>query len=159
MSVKHVIYQYIPVHTRMYHNNPCFHSNQAGATLRFCFVSTAFLCRSSATSLLLAIVCSAVRPPKRGFPRPNCHSHWLTSYTLLPCLPSTAAESAQPDGKPESLRLLSSLCQAQPVYQPCRENPTRPAGSCQSTQPALWATSTGLGALSCRCILIISDRM
>ena len=22
------------------------------------------------------------RPPRRGLPRPNCHSHWLISYTL-----------------------------------------------------------------------------
>ena len=59
------------------------------------------------SSLLLAIVCSIVRPPKRGLPRPNCHSHRFTSYTSLSRLPSTAAESAQPNGKPESLRLLN----------------------------------------------------
>lgn len=91
----------------MYHHNPCFHSNQAVADLRRRFVSTAFLCRASTTALFLAIVCLTVRPPKRGFPRPNCHSHGLTSYTLLPRLPSTSAESAQPNGKPETLRLLN----------------------------------------------------
>ena len=29
----------------------------------------------------------------------NCHSHWFASNTLLPRLPSTAAESEQPKGK------------------------------------------------------------
>ena len=33
----------------------------------------------------------------RGLPRPNCHSHGLTSYTLLPLLPSAAAASAVPN--------------------------------------------------------------
>ena len=36
-----------------------------------------------------------------------CHCRGFASYTLLPRLPSTAAESAQPNGKPESLRLLN----------------------------------------------------
>ena len=37
------------------------------------------------------------RPPMQGLPRPNCHSHWFTSYTLLPLLPFTAAASAAPN--------------------------------------------------------------
>jgi hypothetical protein len=28
-----------------------------------------------------APVFSTDRPPRRGLPRPNCHSHWFTSYT------------------------------------------------------------------------------
>ncbi len=107
MSVKHGTNKYIPVHTGMYHHNPWFHSNQAAAALRRRFVSAAFLCSSLTKALFLAIVCSIFRPPKRGFPRPNCHSHRFTSYTLLPGPPSTTAESAQPNGKPESLRFLN----------------------------------------------------
>jgi hypothetical protein len=36
------------------------------------------------------------RVPRRGLPRPNCHSHGFTSYTLLPRLPSAAAVSQMP---------------------------------------------------------------
>jgi hypothetical protein len=40
-------------------------------------------------------------------PRPNCHSHGFTSYTLLPSQPSAAAVSQLPTGKPN---LLCSGC-------------------------------------------------
>ncbi len=53
------------------------------------------------------LVPSMVRLPSRGLPSPNCHSHGLTSWTLLPRRPSVAAVSAQPYGKPESLRFLN----------------------------------------------------
>ncbi len=54
-------------------------------------------------------VSSTVRPPRHGLPLPKFHSQVLTSYTLLPRLPSEseAAESAQPMpvGNPETLVL------------------------------------------------------
>ncbi len=57
----------------------------------------------------LTAVSSTVRPPRRGLPRPKFHSHVLTSYTLLPRLPSEAAVSANIMGKTELLCLLN-LC-------------------------------------------------
>jgi hypothetical protein len=40
---------------------------------------------------------------RRCLPRPNCHSHWFTSYALQPRRPSAAAVSQLPIGKPELL--------------------------------------------------------
>ncbi len=57
-------------------------------------------------AMLVRVVSSTLSTHRRGLLRPNCHIHGLTSYTLLQRLPSTAAELAQPIGKPESLRLL-----------------------------------------------------
>ena len=48
-------------------------------------------------------------PPMRGLPRPNCHSHGLNSYTLLPLLPSAAAASAVPNWNTLPLR-CRNLC-------------------------------------------------
>ncbi len=45
----------------------------------------------------------------------------------------------------------SSQCQVQPSDQIYQENPTHPAGSPLSTQPAWWATNTGLDEQSCKC--------
>ena len=42
-------------------------------------VSTARLWLSSLWACLLSAVSSTDRPPRRGLPRPNCHSHGLTS--------------------------------------------------------------------------------
>ena len=81
--------------------------DQAPSALRLLRVSADLLAFSSRTVFFLMAVSSTVRPPRRGLPRPNFHSHWLTSYTLLPRLPSAAAESAQPTGKPEPLNLLN----------------------------------------------------
>ncbi len=55
------------------------------------------------SSLLLAPVFSTDRPPRRGLPRPNCHSHKFTSYKLLPRRPSATAVSQLPTGKPDVL--------------------------------------------------------
>ncbi len=72
------------------------------------FLACSFVPLSSLLDCQSAVcLTGSVRPPRRGLPRPNCHSQGLTSYTLLPRLPSAAAESAQPCGKPESLRLLN----------------------------------------------------
>ncbi len=70
--------------------------------LRVSVARRLFTCRAAS---LLSSVSSHDRPPKRGLPRPNCHSHWFTSHSdkLLPHLPSATAESQQPTGKPEHL--------------------------------------------------------
>ena len=49
------------------------------------------------------------RFPRRGLPRPNCHSHLLISYTLLPFLPDSSAASASPCGN-LLLRCWRSWC-------------------------------------------------
>ncbi len=51
-------------------------------------VSSERLACSSRLASFFRAASSTVRPPRRGLPRPNCHSHGLTSYTLLPRLPS-----------------------------------------------------------------------
>ncbi len=61
----------------------------------------------AATALLFAIVCSTVRPPKRGFPRPNCHNHGFTSYTLLPTF---HPQQQSLHGKPEIPPLNPCAC-------------------------------------------------
>jgi hypothetical protein len=81
--------------------------DHAPSALRRLRVSADLLAFFWRTVFFLMAVSSMVRPPRRGLPRPNFHSHWLSSYTLLPRLPSAAAESAQPTGKPEPLNLLN----------------------------------------------------
>ena len=110
-----------------HHHRPCFHSNLAGiAWMRsldppcgsvscdavsspppFCSVHGSQ--RSS-----LPAVGWIVRLRVSDHPGAACrdqtaqgHSHRFTSYTLLPRLPPASAESAQQNGKPESLRLLN----------------------------------------------------
>ena len=75
-----------PVYTKLYYVQlgiyweiPPFTWNQAQAVLRARFVSAARLCRASLATFFLSPVCSTDRPPRRGLPRPNCHSHGLTS--------------------------------------------------------------------------------
>ena len=63
-------------------------------------VATALLAPSFATAMCRSSVSATNRPPRRSLPRPNCHSLWLISYTLLPFLPdsSAALASASPCG-------------------------------------------------------------
>ena len=61
------------------------------------------------TVMRLPSVSDTDRAPMRGLPLPNCLSHWLTSYTLLPQLPSAAATSAVPYWNLLPLRCLN-LC-------------------------------------------------
>ena len=56
------------------------------------------LCTTFATVMRHSSVSATDRPPRRGLPRPNCHSHWSISYTLLPFLPDSSAASASPCG-------------------------------------------------------------
>jgi hypothetical protein len=65
------------------------------------------------------VVSSTVRPPRHGLPLPKFHSQVLTSYTLLPHLPSEAAKSAQPMGNPETLVLAELVwdCRGQVANQ------------------------------------------
>ncbi len=48
-------------------------------------------------------VFSTYRPPRHCLPRPNCHSHWFTTYALLLHRPSAAAVSQLPIGNPDLL--------------------------------------------------------
>ncbi len=93
---------FVQVHT---HINPTHTSFQAPSSLRPSRVSFRRLSDAQAlrSESCLSEVSSIVRPPKRGLPRPNIHSHVLTSLTLLPRLPSSAAASAHPAGKHELL--------------------------------------------------------
>ena len=59
---------------------------------------------SSHHPLRRSSVSATGRPPRRGLPCPNCHNHWLISYTLLPFLPDSSAASASPCGN------LALLC-------------------------------------------------
>ncbi len=89
--------KYIKVYTVIYAHkkvSTTFTSNQALSTLQCRRVSHPRLSLSSRAAFFLSVVSLTVRPPRRGLPRPNCHSQGLTSYTLLPRLPSAAAESA-----------------------------------------------------------------
>ncbi len=72
---------------------PHFISHQARSALQHRRVSAPPRRRSSSfwEASIMSPVFSTDRPPRRGLPRPNCHSHWFTSYTLLPRLPSAAA--------------------------------------------------------------------
>ena len=58
-------------------------------------------CSMHRSQSCLAAVCSTVRPPRRGLPRPNCHSQGFTSWTLLfgLALIYTVVASAQPNWK------------------------------------------------------------
>ena len=53
----------------------------------------------------------------------------------------------------------SIQCQVLPSDQPYQENPTDPAGSPQSTQPASWATTLGPDVPPCRCTPAIVEGM
>ena len=77
-------YKYILSCTYTQRSQPLFTSNQALSALRRRRVSNPRLILSSRAAFFLSVVSSMVRPPRRGLQRPNCHSHWLTSYTLLP---------------------------------------------------------------------------
>ena len=66
--------------------------------------------RSFWAAFFLAPVFSIDRPPRRSLPRPNCHSHSFTSFTLLPSLPSTAAVSQLSKKHWEARPLTSCAC-------------------------------------------------
>ena len=102
-------YWYIPVRTGIDIRTLYFDDALAAFLRRR--VSTARLTRtcSSCLALFLTAVSATERPPTRGLPRPNIQSQWLTSYTLLPRLPSALALSALPMGKADPLCLLN-LC-------------------------------------------------
>ena len=53
--------------------------------------ATALLAPCFATAMRSSSVSATDRPPRRCLPSPNCHSHWLISYTLLPFLPYSEA--------------------------------------------------------------------
>ena len=53
-------------------------------------VATALFAPSFATAMCRSSVSATDRPPRRGLPRSNCHSHWLISHTLLPFLPNSS---------------------------------------------------------------------
>ena len=53
-------------------------------TLRHCYMK-----RSSSVAV-------TDRPTRRNGPRPNSHSHWFSTETLLPFLPDASAASASP---------------------------------------------------------------
>jgi hypothetical protein len=93
-------------------------------------VSAERLAWSLCTGSLRTAVSFTVRPPRRGLP---WHSQVLTSYTLLPRLPSGDAESAQPMGNPEAWCLLN-LCGIVGVESPARNKGMR------GTLPTMWST-------------------
>jgi hypothetical protein len=79
------IYQYILVCTITAHDFIQIQLDEPRSALRRRFVSAAFLCSASATAVFLAIVCSIVRPPKRGLPRPTTatgfpHTHCCVAF-------------------------------------------------------------------------------
>ena len=67
-------------------------------------LAMALFAPSFATAMRRSSVSATDRPPRRGLPRPNCHSHWLILYTLLPFLPDSSAASVSPCGN------LAPLC-------------------------------------------------
>ena len=78
-------YWYIPVRTGIDINHTrTLHFDDALAAFLRRRVSTARLTCSSCLALFLTAVSATERPPRRGLPRPNIQSQWLTSYTLLP---------------------------------------------------------------------------
>ena len=86
-----------------------FQSSRDPAALRTlqrlqALVATALFAPSFATAMRCSSVSAADRPPRRGLPRPNCHSHWLISYTLAR---DVASHSAQLVG-----------CTCQPMWKP-----------------------------------------
>ena len=74
-------------------SQPHFISHQAQSALRRRRVSAPRKSSSFWAAFFLAPVFSIDRPPRRGLPHPNCHSHQFTSYALLPSLPLAAAVS------------------------------------------------------------------
>ena len=73
------MYWYILVYIMTYCYTTPFTLNQALSALRRRRVSAARCFRSLLAVSCLAAVCFTVSPPRRGFPRPNCHIHKLTS--------------------------------------------------------------------------------
>ena len=73
-------YRYIPVRTGIDINHThTLHFDDALAAFLRRRVSTARLTCSSCLALFLTAVSATERPPKRGLPRPNIQSQWLTS--------------------------------------------------------------------------------
>ena len=69
--------------------------------------------------------------PQTSLPRPNCHNHWLISYTLLHFLPDSSAASASPCGN-LALQCWRSWCGMVGVELPRRKRGvkgTRPSTS------------------------------
>ena len=73
-----------------------FHSSPRLAASRRRVVPCLLFDPAMTTASRLSSVSDTDRTLRRGLQRPNCHSHGLTSYTLLPLRPSTAAASAIP---------------------------------------------------------------
>ncbi len=73
-------------------SNPHFISHQARSALRHLLVSAPRRLRSCRATSFLSSVSSHDRPPRQGLPRPNCHSHRFTSYTLLNCISMLATK-------------------------------------------------------------------
>ena len=96
---QHGIYMYIHVYIMYRHSKylyvlcsqPHFISNQALSALRRRRVSAPCSTSTFWVASFLSSVSSTDRPPRRGLPHANRHSHWFTSYTLLPRWPSAAA--------------------------------------------------------------------
>jgi hypothetical protein len=86
-------------------SQPHFTSHQAQSALQCLLVSAQRRLSSLRAASFLSSVFSTDRPPRRGLPRPNCHSHRFTvnSYTLLPHRPSAASVSQVPAGKTDLL--------------------------------------------------------
>ena len=119
-------YMYIPVCTGMY-QFIWVHTNRYWYILVHTSMYWYVLVYTSSIHIVFwcwgAGVCAAVRPPRHGLPRPKFRNHVLTSYTLLPRLPSEAAVSAHPMGKSKPLCLLNlcgivGLCCQQHTPQP-----------------------------------------
>ncbi len=74
-------YRYILVHhdTHTQRSKPFFTATQALSALQRRRVSQPRLNFPSRAAVFLSVVSLTVRPPRRGLPRPNCHSHGLTS--------------------------------------------------------------------------------
>ncbi len=89
-------------------SRPHFTSHQAQSALQCLRVSAQHRLSSFRAASFLSSVFSTDRPPRSGLPRPNCHSHRFTSYTLLPHLPSAASVSQVPAGKTDLLCWLYS---------------------------------------------------
>ena len=131
---------YIPVHTGTYwyvlvqtETNQHTSLDHALSALLRLQVSAERLAWSFRTVSLRTAVSFTVRPPRRGLPLPKFHSQVLTSYMLLPRLPSEDAKSAQPMGNPEALCLLN-LCGIVGVELPARNKGKR------GTLPTTWST-------------------
>ena len=99
-------------------------------------VATALFAPSFANAMRRSSLSATDRPPRRGLPRPNCHScRWLISYTLIPFLPDSSAASASPCGN-LAPRCWRSWCGMVGVELPRRERGikgTRPSTS--ATRP------------------------